>query len=76
MLNEEYQIGVEDVGIKDGENIKYSFSYINKKGEIFEKIIKVKILSKEDYMLLGVKLKIEDKLFEIGNFEINENDLI
>ena len=52
MLNEEYQIGVEDAGTKDGENIKYSFSYTNKKGETSEKTIKAKTLSKDDYTCL------------------------
>ncbi|OHQ30047.1 mobilization protein [Staphylococcus sp. HMSC067F07] len=75
MLNEEYQIGVEDAGTKDGENIKYSFSYTNKKGETSEKTIKAKTLSKDDYTLSGVKSKIEDKLIETGNFEINTDDL-
>lgn len=75
MLNEEYQIGVEDAGTKDGENIKYSFSYTNKKGETSEKKIKAKTLSKEDYTLSGVKSKIEDKLLKTGNFEINTDDL-
>ncbi|MEU8310671.1 hypothetical protein AB0C84_44680 [Actinomadura sp. NPDC048955] len=75
MLNEEYQIGVEEAGTKDGENIKYSFSYTNKKGEISEKTIKAKTLSKDDYTLSGVKSKIEDKLLETGDFEINTDDL-
>lgn len=75
MLNEEYQIGVEDAGTKDGENIKYSFSYTNKKGETSEKTIKAKTLSKEDYTLSGVKSKIEDKLLETNEFEINKDDL-
>jgi len=75
MLNEEYQIGVEEAGTKDGENIKYSFSYTNKKGEISEKTIKAKTLSKDDYTLSGVKSKIEDKLLETNDFEINTDDL-
>ncbi|MCH4416510.1 relaxase/mobilization nuclease domain-containing protein [Staphylococcus haemolyticus] len=72
MLNEEYQIGVEDAGTKDGENIKYSFSYTNKKGETSEKTIKAKTLSKDNYTLSGVKSKIEDKLLETNDFEIND----
>lgn len=75
MLNEEYQIGVKDAGTKDGENIKYSFSYTNKKGETSEKTIKAKTLSKDDYTLSGVKSKIEDKLLETNDFEINDDDL-
>ena len=75
MLNEEYQIGVEDAGTKDGENIKYSFSYTNKKGETSEKTIKAKTLSKDDYTLSRVKSKIEDKLLETNDFEINDDDL-
>lgn len=75
MLHEEYQIGVEEAGTKDGENIKYSFSYTNKKGKTSEKTIKAKTLSKDDYTLSGVKSKIEDKLLETNDFEINDDDL-
>lgn len=75
MLNEEYQISVEDAGTKDGENIKYSFSYTNKKGETSEKTIKAKTLSKDNYTLSGVKSKIEDKLLETNDFEIKDDDL-
>lgn len=62
LLHEEYNIDVLDARGKDGENLRYSYEYTNKKGLTNTKVSRASTLAGEEFQLTPLTKEIEKKV--------------
>ncbi|MDU6199837.1 MAG: hypothetical protein E6611_14005 [Intestinibacter bartlettii] len=62
MLHEEYNIDVLEARAKDGENLRYSYEYTNKKGLTNTKVSRASTLAGEEFQLTPLTKEIEKKV--------------
>lgn len=62
LLHEEYNIDVLEARAKDGENLRYSYEYTNKKGLTNTKVSRASTLAGEEFQLTPLTKEIEKKV--------------